>query len=100
MAKTPDNINGVTYEQEGPYMMGPGFPFPKPTLPTRSIKLPPNFFNTYRMCPKCKYPLNTGNYCQECGTELPEPKTWTCRECNFDDNTGKYCQNCGKRRKK
>ena len=37
---------------------------------------------------------NTGRFCQECGTQRPEPAgNWTCA-CGVA-NTGRFCQECG-----
>lgn len=40
--------------------------------------------------------VNTGNFCQNCGSKKPLPDTWTC-SCGAV-NTGNFCQNCGSRR--
>ena len=39
--------------------------------------------------------VNTGKFCQNCGTPKPQPQptSWTC-SCG-SVNTGKFCQNCG-----
>ncbi len=37
--------------------------------------------------------VNTGKFCNECGTKKPENTTWTCSCGNA--NTGKFCSNCG-----
>lgn len=40
--------------------------------------------------------INTGNFCQNCGSKKPEaPTGWFCQECGTK-NTGNFCQNCGK----
>ena len=40
--------------------------------------------------------VNSGNFCTECGTKKPEPKTWTCT-CG-QVNEGKFCSNCGSKK--
>ena len=40
--------------------------------------------------------VNTGNFCQNCGSPRPVPNQWTC-SCGTV-NTGNFCQNCGSRR--
>ncbi len=40
--------------------------------------------------------VNTGNFCQNCGSARPVPNQWTC-SCGTV-NTGNFCQNCGSRR--
>lgn len=38
--------------------------------------------------------VNTGNFCNNCGTKKPEPAgSWTCSCGNV--NTGNFCNNCG-----
>lgn len=39
---------------------------------------------------------NTGNFCQNCGAKRPESNEWTC-SCGTV-NTGNFCQGCGKKR--
>ncbi len=40
--------------------------------------------------------VNTGKFCQECGSPKPAVGVWVC-ECGAE-NTGKFCQECGKKR--
>ncbi len=40
--------------------------------------------------------VNTGNFCQNCGSKKPVADSWTC-SCGMI-NTGNFCQNCGSRR--
>ena len=40
--------------------------------------------------------VNTGKFCQECGSPKPAAGVWIC-ECGAE-NTGKFCQECGKKR--
>ena len=45
-------------------------------------------------CPNCGK-QNTGKFCQDCGTAMPQPAApWTCPNCG-KQNTGKFCQDCG-----
>ena len=39
--------------------------------------------------------VNTGNFCSNCGSQKPQPATWTCPKCGHQGNTGKFCSNCG-----
>lgn len=38
--------------------------------------------------------VNTGNFCNNCGSKKPEANTWQC-SCGAV-NTGNFCNNCGK----
>ena len=39
--------------------------------------------------------VNTGKFCQECGSPRPEaPAPWVCPSCGTT-NTGKFCSECG-----
>ncbi len=40
--------------------------------------------------------VNTGNFCQNCGSPRPAPSQWVC-SCG-SINTGNFCQNCGMKR--
>ena len=39
--------------------------------------------------------VNTGNFCSNCGSQKPQPATWTCPKCGHQGNTGNFCSNCG-----
>ncbi len=40
--------------------------------------------------------LNTGNFCNNCGSKRPQNDTWKCSCGNV--NTGNFCNNCGAKR--
>lgn len=47
-------------------------------------------------CPNCKFQIEKGKFCPECGTPLTPPKAKNfCPTCNKVVNEGKFCLECG-----
>ena len=45
------------------------------------------------VCPECGQE-NTLNFCTNCGTARPGPKTWICSKCGYENDLN-FCANCG-----
>ena len=47
-------------------------------------------------CPACGHKNITTNFCPDCGSKKPEPKTgWDCAQCGTKNIQSKFCPNCG-----
>ena len=47
-------------------------------------------------CPKCG-PVNTGNFCGNCGEKKPDSGKWICPKCG-KENEGNFCGQCGEKK--
>lgn len=47
-------------------------------------------------CPACGHKNITTNFCPDCGSKKPEPKTgWDCAQCGTKNIQSRFCPNCG-----
>lgn len=47
-------------------------------------------------CPVCGHKNITTNFCPDCGSKKPEPKTgWDCAQCGTKNIQSRFCPNCG-----
>jgi membrane protease subunit (stomatin/prohibitin family) len=48
-------------------------------------------------CPKCGK-INTGKFCDECGTKKPEDEKIKCPKCGKEvEISSKFCPECGEK---
>ena len=50
-------------------------------------------------CPECGHKQIASNFCPNCGTKKPEPKTgWDCPDCGQQNISSNFCPNCGRKK--